>query len=207
MEFGKRLKQARITQGLTQEQVANDLMVTHQTISSWENQKTYPDIITLIKISDYFNISLDVLLKEDSDIKVYLEKNEVTKQLRPLTIVLLIIDIIFMGLFVGDTLGIFKLSHEFFLVAMLFGILNAAALVMLSAFQANLGLSRKPLVSVPVFNLFVSKWFLLSGCLLLIAGAIIIMINLAHLGGFIMGIGSLVLFIWLSLTIINRFNH
>lgn len=120
---------------------------------------------------------------------------------------LLIIDGIFMALFVSDILGIFNLNHALFLVVMLFGILNAAALVMLSTFQANLGLSRTPLVSVPVLNLFVSKWFLLSGCLLLIIGAIIVMVNLAHLGGFIMGVGSLVLFIWLSLTIINRFSH
>ena len=39
--------------------------VTRQTVSNWENEKSYPDLSTLVKISDEFNVSLDVLLKGD----------------------------------------------------------------------------------------------------------------------------------------------
>lgn len=56
MKFGDRLKNARTEMNLTQEQVANDFFITRQTISSWENEKTYPDITSLIKLSDYYHI-------------------------------------------------------------------------------------------------------------------------------------------------------
>lgn len=50
---------------MSQEDLAEVLNVTRQTISNWENRKNYPDIETLIRISDEFNVSLDILLKED----------------------------------------------------------------------------------------------------------------------------------------------
>jgi len=63
MRFGERLKKARSDMNLTQGDVANELYVTRQTISSWENEKTYPDISSLIQLSNYYQISLDTLLK------------------------------------------------------------------------------------------------------------------------------------------------
>ncbi|WP_010078050.1 helix-turn-helix transcriptional regulator [Liquorilactobacillus mali] len=83
MKFGNRLKNARTELNLTQEQVANDSFITRQTISSWENEKTYPDIASLIKLSDYYHISLDVLLKEDSGMKEYLEERLLKNHLYP----------------------------------------------------------------------------------------------------------------------------
>lgn len=63
MNIGARLNQARIEAKLTQEQVAAALGVSRQTISNWENGKTYPDIVSVIKLSDLYEISLDLLLK------------------------------------------------------------------------------------------------------------------------------------------------
>lgn len=68
MNIGEKLKNARITANLTQEQAADALGVSRQTISNWENSKTYPDIVSVIKISDLYNISLDDLLKEKKNI-------------------------------------------------------------------------------------------------------------------------------------------
>ena len=52
---------------MTQEQTAAHIGVTRQTLSSWENGKTYPDIVSLIKLSDLYRLSLDDLLnREDS---------------------------------------------------------------------------------------------------------------------------------------------
>lgn len=65
MEIGKKLKETRIQSNLTQEQVAEELFVSRQTISNWENEKSYPDIISIIKLSDLYSISLDELLKGD----------------------------------------------------------------------------------------------------------------------------------------------
>ncbi|MBO5336244.1 MAG: helix-turn-helix domain-containing protein [Lachnospiraceae bacterium] len=65
MEIGSKLKNARSEKGITQEQAAELLGVSRQTISNWENNKSYPDIISVIKMSDIYSISLDHLLKED----------------------------------------------------------------------------------------------------------------------------------------------
>ena len=45
MEIGKKLKDARMHLGLTQEKVAEELNVTRQTISNWENEKSYPCLL------------------------------------------------------------------------------------------------------------------------------------------------------------------
>lgn len=59
------LKQRRLALGLTQQAVAEKLHVTRQAVSSWENGKSYPDIPSLIAISDFYALSLDYMLKGD----------------------------------------------------------------------------------------------------------------------------------------------
>lgn len=71
MELGNKLKNARTSASYTQEQAAELLGVSRQTISNWENDKTYPDIVSVIKMSDVYNISLDLLLKEDKKMSSY----------------------------------------------------------------------------------------------------------------------------------------
>ncbi|GAA0127126.1 MULTISPECIES: helix-turn-helix domain-containing protein [Clostridium] len=75
MEVGSKLKKARIDSGLTQEKVAEEIQVSRQTISNWENEKSYPDIISVIKLSDLYSISLDELLKGDSNMMKHLEES------------------------------------------------------------------------------------------------------------------------------------
>ena len=58
MEIGKKLKNARIEAGLTQEKAAEKIDVSSQTISNWENEKSYPDIISVIALSDLYSVSL-----------------------------------------------------------------------------------------------------------------------------------------------------
>ena len=48
MEIGKKLKDARMKSGFTQEAVAEKINMSRQTISNWENEKSYPDIISVI---------------------------------------------------------------------------------------------------------------------------------------------------------------
>ena len=64
MDIGLKIKKARLAAQLTQEQAAEALGVSRQTMSNWENNKTYPDIISVIKMSDLYEVSLDHLLKE-----------------------------------------------------------------------------------------------------------------------------------------------
>ena len=73
MNIGSKIKNARTGANLTQEQAAEILGVSRQTISNWESEKTYPDIISVIKMSDLYHISLDHLLKEESPVSNYLD--------------------------------------------------------------------------------------------------------------------------------------
>ena len=75
MEIGKKLKNARIEAGLTQEKAAEKIDVSRQTISNWENEKSYPDIISVIALSDLYSVSLDELLKGDQKMAEHLEES------------------------------------------------------------------------------------------------------------------------------------
>ena len=69
MEIGALIKDARGRAGMTQEQAAEALGVSRQTISNWETGKSYPDIVSVIRMSDLYDVSLDHLLKEETSVK------------------------------------------------------------------------------------------------------------------------------------------
>lgn len=86
MEIGKKLKNARIEAGLTQEKAAEKIDVSRQTISNWENEKSYPDIISVIALSALYSVSLDELLKGDQKMAEHLEEStNVVKSNKKLT--------------------------------------------------------------------------------------------------------------------------
>lgn len=57
MNIGNKLKNSRAKAGLTQETVAEKVGVSRQTISNWENNKSYPDIVSVISLSDLYSVS------------------------------------------------------------------------------------------------------------------------------------------------------
>ena len=61
MRVGDQIFKIRKEKGMTQEEFSKLFNVTRQTVSNWENNKSYPDLQTLVNISDRFDISLDVL--------------------------------------------------------------------------------------------------------------------------------------------------
>lgn len=71
---------------MTQANVAQQLFTTRQTISNWEKGKSYPDLDTLIKISDLYNVPIDSLLREDKDLKNNLDRKITNKKFTPLSI-------------------------------------------------------------------------------------------------------------------------
>ena len=75
MEIGRKLKEARQMSGLTQENVAEKLNVSRQTISNWETEKFYPDILYVLQLSDLYQVSLDELLKGDERMIQHLENS------------------------------------------------------------------------------------------------------------------------------------
>lgn len=75
MEIGQKLKDKRTALGLSQEQLADRIGVTRQTIANWEKSKTYPDIGSVLKLSDLYSVSLDELLKEDASMRKHVENS------------------------------------------------------------------------------------------------------------------------------------
>lgn len=65
MELGKQIKKYRTETNLSQEELAEKIFVSRQTISNWENDKNYPDIKSLVLMSEVFQVSLDNLIKGD----------------------------------------------------------------------------------------------------------------------------------------------
>lgn len=67
MTVGEMIKQTRIEANLTQEEYGLKFGVTRQTVSSWENERSLPDLQMLIDICNTYNVSLDKLLNEDKN--------------------------------------------------------------------------------------------------------------------------------------------
>lgn len=65
MELGKQIKKYRSEKALSQDALAEKIYVSRQTISNWENDKSYPDVNSLVLLSKVFNVSLDQLIKGD----------------------------------------------------------------------------------------------------------------------------------------------
>ena len=65
MELGNRIKKFREKINMSQEELADKVYASRQTISNWENDKTYPDINSLKLLSNIFDVSLDNLIEGD----------------------------------------------------------------------------------------------------------------------------------------------
>lgn len=76
MEISTQIKKYRNTMKLSQEELAEKIYVTRQTISNWETGKSYPDIHSLLLLGSLFNVSLDQLIKGDIEIM----KKEINKE-------------------------------------------------------------------------------------------------------------------------------
>lgn len=76
MYLDKELKDLRKRKGITQEYLASKLYVSIQTINKWENGKCLPDAINLLNIAQFYEISLDVLMRNEILQKVKAKKKE-----------------------------------------------------------------------------------------------------------------------------------
>ena len=107
--FGNNLNRLRKKEGYSQEELANKLHVTRQTISKWELEQTAPDLKDLKKISDVFNISLDELISENN-INEKKVKNKKTKKI--LLIILLLLILIIILLFINRIYKILFIKNK-----------------------------------------------------------------------------------------------
>ena len=128
MEIGKKLKNARIEAGLTQEKAAEKINVSRQTISNWENEKSYPDIISVIALSDLYSVSLDELLKGDQKMAEHLEEStNVVKSNKKLTGAILL-NIILMILLIA--LNMLLPEGTYYLVFVFCGVIMSSSVLL-----------------------------------------------------------------------------
>ena len=80
MEVGAQIKKYRSSMGISQEELAEKVYVSRQTVSNWETGKNYPDIHSVLLLSSVFNVSLDQLIKGDVEImKKEIKETEIKK--------------------------------------------------------------------------------------------------------------------------------
>lgn len=128
MEIGKQLKNARTRSGLTQEKVAEEINVSRQTISNWENEKSYPDIISAIKLSNLYSISLDDLLKGDERMIKHLEESTNVVKSNQKLIGAIVLNIVLATLMI--TLNMFIPDNRYFLVGVFCLMVISASLLL-----------------------------------------------------------------------------
>lgn len=95
MDFGQKLKNLRIDNGLTQEQLAEKIFVTRTAISKWETGKGYPGIDSLKAISSLFHISIDELISEADIENKQKQDNKNAKIMYCIAIAFLVITVLF----------------------------------------------------------------------------------------------------------------
>ena len=69
LNFSKNLLALRKSRGLSQAQLASDLNYTDKAVSKWEKNETIPDITSLSAIAEYFDITVDDLIKDHDVVK------------------------------------------------------------------------------------------------------------------------------------------
>lgn len=80
MNIGTQIKNRRMQMNLSQEELAQRVFVTRQTVSNWETEKSYPDIHSVLLLSQVFNTTVDALLKEDiPQMKSEINQNEIKR--------------------------------------------------------------------------------------------------------------------------------
>ena len=83
MEIADQIKRLRAEKGLSQDELAEKIYVSRQTVSNWENEKTYPDIKSLVLLSEVFETSLDALIKGDlNEMKRHIDGQEYAQFMR-----------------------------------------------------------------------------------------------------------------------------
>ena len=97
MELSNQIRRLRAERGLSQDALAEAIFVSRQTVSNWETDKTYPDVQSLVLLSQLFNVSLDELIQGDVAVmrRVMEEDARQMRQLSVAASVLLVLSVVF----------------------------------------------------------------------------------------------------------------
>ena len=89
MLFSEKIKAARTARGLTQEDISQQLCISRQAVSKWENGVNEPDIMSIVRLSDILCVSLDELLRNDLPLVKKLARKERSYKKLIITIIVL----------------------------------------------------------------------------------------------------------------------
>ena len=106
MELGSQIRRYRSERGMSQDDLAGRIFVSRQTISNWENDRTYPDVQNLLLLSNLFGVSLDQLVKGDLDTM----KQALDKDVRSMKILNLILYSLAAVIFIVDGLVLYGVA-------------------------------------------------------------------------------------------------
>lgn len=111
MDISNQIKKRRTDMGLSQEELAERIYVSRQTISNWETDKTYPDIQSLLMLSVLFDTTIDVLVKGDLEMMEKTVASADAKKMRTLGIgmyalLVLMIPFALVGIALWGALGV-----------------------------------------------------------------------------------------------------
>lgn len=97
MELANQIRQHRIACGLSQDELAKAIFVSRQTVSNWETDKTYPDVQSLLLLSQLLNVSIDELIQGDVAVmqRVMKEDSQKMGQLTAAMLVFLSLAVVF----------------------------------------------------------------------------------------------------------------
>ena len=70
MDFGEKIKELREAKGMTQQNLADLLFVTRQTVSRWEGGSRYPDLVTAKNLADILDTTVDALMADDASMLI-----------------------------------------------------------------------------------------------------------------------------------------
>lgn len=91
MIIGEQLRKARTDAGMSQEQLAEIMAVSRQTVSNWENSRSYPDIERVMRMAELYHLSLDTMLRGDTQmVQSWMDAADVVKTGKILATLLLL---------------------------------------------------------------------------------------------------------------------
>ena len=101
MEFSIKLKELRLQKGISQARLAADIHISRSAVAKWENGLGLPNDESLMLLSEYFGVSIDELLPDQSNAETLVSKNKTIDQQKK----------IIMGLLIGCGIGLYALGY------------------------------------------------------------------------------------------------
>ncbi|MFT8632026.1 MAG: helix-turn-helix transcriptional regulator [Liquorilactobacillus ghanensis] len=183
MNLPSKLKLCRNKKRLTQQQVARMLCVSRKTISGWENSRSLPDINTLVKISNIYEVSLDYLLRDEKLLDEYSIQNNHLIFLRKASMLFYYINIFLCVNMISDT---FNYKEVLFPMVPIFFIINIIAFFSYFPIRSFFKNKLYFLVFLVTF-FFIFVFFIIINIQLLHTSEYLVNFNKTTLFGFLLG--------------------